>query len=917
MIRFQAGVFMCLFCPGLAQSAQAETILPWSDSFTGTAPAKEWQTDVSSGNDIAVRDGVLEIRAAENTFAHIQRPLGVDHVRASARIQAGGGVSWASSLFLYWQPGDWCQMGVIPRGDGSFYVCVTTEGRRSEQDLGRCRYADFQHVAIELGQNCIRFMASADGRNWRNELFVERPARLMGPPALLIVGKGFGLDAGSADLNSDYGVRGAVGVSRVDDVAVVPTDPARMRIMGDEIRERERVMRDPLGSRILESGREPSYEAVADVLPPLLKPREAVGAKDGRYEIGVEYDGTLQFDTGVDNWQSNGPSAWFEVGEPPVRFGSSGCAKRLLEGHLPIVIGRFEHDGLAFEQTVMGWSEGMDPDAPLWGYVRLEVTNPAAAERLTRVAFKSRPEAVSTLAPMTLRLPAGGKAEICLRAASPAKDGGVALMDAAEFSTRLDEVVACWKKTLNAGLRVSVPESRINDAWRAWLAYNFIDVDKIGEVYEPHDGAGFYEAVFGYSEVLYGHALDLWGFHDDARRYLESMFTFMKPDGLFAINYGLPDHGGLLLALAEHYRLTDDKEWLRKVSPRMIQMCNWAIARRGEITKAGADRSSVTYGLIKYRPYCDYETETYNYYANAYCCIGLEQTADVLARIGMAGEAARIGAEAAAYRKDILASMDAAVIERDGTHLLPMEPDTHRLLKDSGYECGDYYSLVASMLLECEFLPAADPRARLVTSGLENRRGLILGMCEFNQGVDHAYTYGYWLNCLRRDEVNRVLLGFYGTLAYGMGRDTYCGVEVTQIATGEPTPTMPHLYSGTQQLRLLRMMLLQEEGDELIVGRALPAAWLVPGQRVEINAAPTYFGPVSVVIESAKQGGQIDVSIDPPTRRPPKAIRLRLPDASGRAITAATLDGRELATFGGNSVTVTPTGRRMRITARR
>lgn len=43
-------------------------------------------------------------------------------------------------------------------------------------------------------------------------------------------------------------------------------------------------------------------------------------------------------------------------------------------------------------------------------------------------------------------------------------------------------------------------------------------------------------------------------------------------------------------------------------------------------------------------------------------------------------------------------------------------------------------------------------------------------MSRFHDLVDHAYAYGYWMNCLQRDEVKRVILGLYGSMAYGMSR---------------------------------------------------------------------------------------------------------------------------------------------------
>ena len=39
--------------------------------------------DASAGNRVAVKEGAVEIEAAENTFAHIERRLDADFVRAS------------------------------------------------------------------------------------------------------------------------------------------------------------------------------------------------------------------------------------------------------------------------------------------------------------------------------------------------------------------------------------------------------------------------------------------------------------------------------------------------------------------------------------------------------------------------------------------------------------------------------------------------------------------------------------------------------------------------------------------------------------------------------------------------------------------------------------------------------------------
>ena len=74
----------------------------------------------------------------------------------------------------------------------------------------------------------------------------------------------------------------------------------------------------------------------------------------------------------------------------------------------------------------------------------------------------------------------------------------------------------------------------MNHAWRAWLAYNFIDVDKRGDVYEPHDGGGgFYEEVYGYSASRYCYALDLMGYPAEART-IPRFHSHVRQTGRFA-----------------------------------------------------------------------------------------------------------------------------------------------------------------------------------------------------------------------------------------------------------------------------------------------------------------------------------------------------------------------------------------------
>jgi hypothetical protein len=112
------------------------------------------------------------------------------------------------------------------------------------------------------------------------------------------------------------------------------------------------------------------------------------------------------------------------------------------------------------------------------------------------------------------------------------------------------------------------------------------------------------------------------------------------------------------------------------------------------------------------------------------------------------------------------------------------------------------------------------------------------------------------------------------------------------------------------------MMLLQEENDELVIGRAIPQHWLESGRRIEVRDAPTAFGPVSFTIESNLEHDRVTAYIDPPKRRPPGVIRWYLRVPGGRPIRQAAVDGRPVERIAGQVLTLTPTAHALSIEAR-
>ncbi len=645
---------------------------------------------------------------------------------------------------------------------------------------------------------------------------------------------------------------------------------------------------DVLGQEVLSEG-EPSFEKVARYFPPMFRTRVPISVKDHPDEFIVGFDGSLLIkEEEID----------FRVGDPPNPYGVDGDFQRsLLDGYLPIPQVRWTFDGLSYEETAFGYSKGFSPDEPLEAYLRFRVTNLSSEPRHARVTVYLAPSSRPGVNPsQSAVVEAHGHADLYFRIPHKVDWEKLAeTIDGSTYESRLAETRAYWHSYLDKGTQIETPEPFINNAWRAWEAYNTMNVDKVNGRYEIHDGSQFYEEEFGYSAALYCHALSLLGHHEDAEKYIESMLAEQKPNGQYISVYGTPDNGALLFAIGQEYRLSRNDTWFRSVWPKALKAMQWIQTSRATTQVMDNGHKSLGYGLLPPGPaYCDFQNLVVSYYSDTYNWLGMHEMAVALREAGMEKEAPGWTEEADKYHQDILESMQAAVFTDHGVEILPIEPLTHRLEKQ-GAEY--YYALVAPEVLETEFFGATDPHYRWLTDYMEQRGGLLLGMDRVWDGIDHAYTYGYALEQLRHGDVDKFLLTFYGSLAYGMTRDTYSAVEVTRITEGFNEGTLPHTYSNTQQLRMLRMMLVKEEAGELWLAPGTPRAWLDTREGFAIRNAPTNYGTISYRVLPEPASKLVRMSIESSvagTLRPSK-VRVRL---------AANLGTLESATINGNAATI-------------
>src|SRR5262249_32263759 len=123
-------------------------------------------------------------------------------------------------------------------------------------------------------------------------------------------------------------------------------------------------------------------------------------------------------------------------------------------------------------------------------------------------------------------------------------------------------------------------------------------------------------------------------------------------------------------------------------------------------------------------------------------------------------------------------------------------------------------------------------------------------------------------------------------------------VEVTRITEGFNEGTLPHTYSNTQQLRMLRMMFVKEEGDELWIAPGTPKAWLDTRDGFSIHNAPTVYGALNYRFSPEPEKKLVHVSMDTnQSGSHPAKVRLRLASNLG-TLESATLNGQTVAVSG-------------------
>lgn len=542
-----------------------------------------------------------------------------------------------------------------------------------------------------------------------------------------------------------------------------------------------------------------------------------------------------------------------------------------------------------------------------------------------------------------------------------------AVLRSLDFEHKLAEAVNVWDTLLDAGAQFSVPGTDIGDLWRAQTAKTFIMVDKQnkgsaelygGEMYREwagtypdkllyytHLSPSLYEFIWAQEAAYWVMGmLDMQGYHREVERYFEVFFelqgvgtpgvrdTSLLPDPAVAASFmGTTPHswlnscGGVLSAIARHYLLTKNKEWIWEHKDSILSACRWIKDLRAT-TKH--ESYGTGYGILPAGQSTDATFSSDHlqwYYSDLGTLIGLREMLPVLKECGFA-EYEEYKDEVADYELCFLKSIDGSI--RD---LEDFEEDISR------YDFSDYKyaaALKSSLITEFEengvptiFKDAIIKKSEAEALGLklfvpmspqvnipmrvpylDNEFIYALcyasGVIDFSsseplfEGARHSgkdiwdcivlmgklanrYDIGQgrfsganpyndyfakkFLDCDEGDDFCNIIRFIK---RYACDDETYVMVETSGISLAEnwfqPCPFALSMAAFRSWLR--RAVLFEDyDNGKLVIGKAMPKEWVENAFTLEkpivMTNAASYFGPVSLRYDAELVYNRIRVTV--------------------------------------------------------
>jgi len=410
-------------------------------------------------------------------------------------------------------------------------------------------------------------------------------------------------------------------------------------------------------------------------------------------------------------------------------------------------------------------------------------------------------------------------------------------------------VVSTWRAKLARGMRVQLPDEKLQSAFDANKAFLLM----------LHDGESITPGPFTYHQFWFRdaayllNALDKLGYHAESRQVIERFARRLQKDDYLRATEGEWDsNGAAIWAMVENARLSGDKHLLSGNYWSLLRMASWINSKRQRTKHAARNTHRPPHhGLLPPGPSAEHlGPSDYFYWDDFWGLAGLRDAAQAADWLGQTDDAKRLRANFDSFRADVDASL-AAAAARLGRAAMPASP--YRRL-DAGM-IGNLAALYPLRLFEPN-----DPR--IVNTLAALKQIAWMEDAYFNH-VGHS-AFGTYLSL----HVAQCLLfqrsaDAWKTIAWVLrhASPTFTWAEgIHPLTRRGAMGDGHHGWALADFLLAVRNALLFEEGDHLVITPALPKDWTFETNVIKVQDAATYFGKVSYTIAFGAHNGTLVVN---------------------------------------------------------
>jgi hypothetical protein len=426
-----------------------------------------------------------------------------------------------------------------------------------------------------------------------------------------------------------------------------------------------------------------------------------------------------------------------------------------------------------------------------------------------------------------------------------------------------DDIVHYWENDspVPSGY-ISIPDQRIQDLIDASLRNIWQAREVLDGKFSFQVGPTCYRGLWIVDGAFLLETATIFDRGADARDGIEYMLSFQQPNGKFGKLK--PDYwkenGIVLWTCVRHAMLTQDKEWLKSIWPRLEKTVYFIKEMRA---MSLTNDISLDDGLIPPGEIdgglggAEDKAEYTNIYWNL---LGLKAIIQAANWLGERSDAVDWQKEYddfySAFQKAAYRDM---VMDAFGNRYLPipMDPKYHSLPQRAQWAfCHGVYP--------GQLFAQDDPVARGTIDMLHTtlQEGMVMGTGWIIDGIWNYFAGFYGHACLWMGEGDRAVRSLYAFANHASPllawREEHNPRDLPRHFVGD----MPHNWASAEFVRLAVHLLALDRGNELHLFEGLPKEWVKPGMETSMKNIATPFGKLNFNLQVNQTGEHAQLTID-------------------------------------------------------